>query len=108
MYWLYLGLAILLEVIGTTSMKISDGMSKLAPSIIMFVCYGASFSMLALALKRIDVSIAYAIWSGLGIVVITIIGFLYFNEQLNTTKLVAIALILVGVVLLNLSDRAVG
>ena len=66
MTWLYLILAILLEVSGTTCMKLSEGFTKLVPSVLIFVFYTASFGMLTLALKRIDVSVAYAVWSGMG------------------------------------------
>lgn len=106
MQWIYLALAILLEVAGTTTMKMSDGLSKLLPSILMFVFYVSSFSFLALALKNIEVSIAYAIWSGMGIVLITLIGFQYFGESLSPVKLISIGLILIGVVMLNMTGNA--
>ena len=103
MYWLYLAIAIVLEVSGTISMKMSDGFTKLIPSILMGVFYLSSLSFLTLALKQIEVSTAYAIWSGLGIVLITIIGYFYFAESLNFTKVIAITLIIVGVIMLNLA-----
>jgi small multidrug resistance pump len=100
--WLYLAGAILLEVAGTTSMKVSAGFSRLIPSILIFVFYGLSFIGLTLALRGIDVSVAYAVWAGIGTVLITAIGFLYFKEPVTLVKLVSIALIVVGVVGLNL------
>ncbi|RLI78313.1 QacE family quaternary ammonium compound efflux SMR transporter [Archaeoglobales archaeon] len=103
-YWLYLVLAIISEVIGTTNMKLSQGFTKLIPSILIFVFYGISFTFLTLALKKIDVSIAYAIWSGLGTALIVIIGFLFFREPVTVVKLVSIGLIVVGVVGLHLSE----
>ncbi|MFC4410031.1 DMT family transporter [Chungangia koreensis] len=107
MHWFYLFLAIVFEVAGTTSMKLSEGFTRLTPSILMGVFYILCFSFLTLSLKAIEVSTAYAIWSGLGIVLISVIGFFYFNETINATKIIAIALIMIGVVMLNLSDKPV-
>jgi small multidrug resistance pump len=67
-------------------MKLSDGFSKLTPSILMFIFYGLSFALFVLALKRIDVSVAYAIWSGLGVLLIAIVGTLYFKEPMTALK----------------------
>ncbi|NPC91839.1 multidrug efflux SMR transporter [Bacillus sp. WMMC1349] len=101
MQWLYLFLAILFETAGTISMKLSNGFSKLFPSILLLVFYVASLIFLTLTLKTMDISIAYAVWSGMGIVFISIIGFLYFNESISLLKVVAITLIIAGVVMLN-------
>ena len=106
MTWLYLILAILLEVSGTTCMKLSEGFTKLVPSILLFVFYTLSFGMLTLALKRIDVSIAYAVWSGVGTALIATIGLLYFKEPMTALKLVSLGLIIIGVVGLNLGGGA--
>jgi small multidrug resistance pump len=103
MSWLYLLLAIVLEVSGTTSMKLSQGFTQLWPSVLMFVFYGLSFSALTLALKSFDVSMAYALWSGLGTALIATVGVLWLNEPLNTLKVVSLLLIIVGVIGLNLS-----
>ena len=100
--WLYLALAILLEVTGTTCMKLSEGFTKLVPSILLFVFYSLSFGMLTLALKRIDVSVAYAVWSGMGTALIATIGVLWFKEPMTALKLISLALIIIGVVGLNL------
>jgi small multidrug resistance pump len=102
MTWIYLALAILLEVAGTTCMKLSDGFTKMVPSILLFVFYTLSFGMLTLALKRIDVSVAYAVWSGAGTALIATIGVLWFKEPMTALKLISLALIIVGVVGLNL------
>jgi len=102
MSWLYLLLAIVLEVGGTTALKFSHGLTRLAPSALMFALYAASFSVFSLALRRIDVSVGYAIWSGLGTVAITLIGLLVFREPLTPIKTVSVALIVGGVVGLNL------
>ncbi len=101
--WLLLTAAILLEVAGTTSMKLSDGFSKTAPSVLVFLFYGGSFYLLALTLKRIDVSIAYAVWSALGTALIAIIGIVYFKEPATIMKIASLGLIIAGVVGLNLA-----
>jgi len=106
MTWLYLGLAILLEVSGTTCMKLSQGFTKLVPSVLLFVFYSLSMGMLTLALKRIDVSVAYAVWSGVGTALIATIGVLWFKEPATALKLISIGLIIIGVVGLNLSGGA--
>jgi len=102
-YWLYLATAIVLEVIGTTSMKLSAGFTKTIPSIMMFVFYLASLAVLTLALKKIDVSIAYAVWAGLGTALIATIGIVYFHESATLLKTISILLIIAGVVGLHLS-----
>jgi small multidrug resistance pump len=104
MHWINLAFAIILEVSGTTCMKLSEGFTKLLPSVLIFIFYGLSFTSLTFALKKIDVSIAYAIWSGIGTALIAIIGFFYFNESLNIQKIVSIVLIVIGVVGLNLAN----
>jgi small multidrug resistance pump len=102
LFWLYLLIAILTEVVGTALMKVSQGLTRLIPSVLMFVLYGISFVFMALALKKIEVSTAYAIWSGLGTALIATIGILWFRESFNIPKLMGLVLIIVGVVLLNL------
>ena len=100
--WLYLTGAILLEVAGTSCMKISEGFSKLIPSVLIFVFYGLSFVGLTIALKKIDVSIAYAVWAGIGTALIAFIGMFYFKEPLTLVKVLSILLIITGVIGLNL------
>jgi small multidrug resistance pump len=101
--WLALTGAIVLEVSGTVSMKLSDGFTKLAPSILIFVFYAASFALLTLALKKIDVSVAYAVWAGIGTALIAFVGIVYFKEPLSVLKVFSIFLIIAGVIGLNLS-----
>jgi small multidrug resistance pump len=103
--WLYLFLAIILEVAGTTSMKLSEGFTKTIPSIVMFVFYILSLIALTFALRKFDMSIAYAIWAGLGTALITMIGILYFKESISLIKIASIALIIIGVVGLHLSNK---
>ncbi|MBA9028755.1 DMT family transporter [Peribacillus huizhouensis] len=101
MSWVYLCLAIFLEVAGTISMKLSEGFTKLTPSILLAFFYIGSLSFLTLALKTIEVSVAYAIWSGIGILIITFIGVFFFNESFSLLKVVSILLIIIGVITLN-------
>jgi small multidrug resistance pump len=103
MHWIYLILAIIFEVCGTTCMKVSAGFTKTLPSVLMFVLYGACFSVLTLALKKLDVSLAYAVWSGMGTALIATIGVLWFKEPVTALKLISLALIIAGVIGLNLS-----
>ena len=96
-YWIILGVAIMLEVSGTVSMKLSDGFSKLWPSIFIFIFYAASFVALTFAIKKIDISVAYAIWSGVGTALIALVGILYFKEAATMLKFASIFLIIAGV-----------
>ncbi len=102
LFWAYLLIAILTEVVGTTMMKASQGLTRLAPSVLMFVMYAISFVFMALALKKIEVSTAYAIWSGLGTALIATIGIMAFRESFSLPKLAGILLVIGGVVLLNI------
>jgi small multidrug resistance pump len=104
--WVFLAVAIAFEVAGTTSMKLAEGFTKAWPSILLFVFYGLSFVGATLALKELDVSIVYAIWSGVGTAAIAIIGFLMFKEPLGAVKLASIGLIVAGVVGLNIVGNA--
>jgi small multidrug resistance pump len=106
MEWFFLSLAIVLELFGTTLMKMSNGFTKLWPSLGMIAAYVLCFGSLTLSLNKIPVSVAYAIWSGVGIVVISVIGILVFKESINPLKIVSVILIVAGVVGLNLSGTA--
>ena len=102
MHWLYLASAILFEVAGTTSMKLSLGFTRLLPSILIFVFYAVSFVSLTFAIKKIDMSVSYAIWSGIGTALIAIIGVYWFKESMSMLKVSSIVLIIIGVIGLNL------
>ncbi|MCF6444065.1 multidrug efflux SMR transporter [Nereida sp. MMG025] len=106
MAWVYLFFAILMEVIGTTALKASDGFTKLAPTGVVTVSYAASFYLLALALREIPVGPAYAIWSGMGIVVISIIGWIVYKQVLDTPALIGMGMILGGVVIIQVFSGA--
>jgi small multidrug resistance pump len=98
----YLILAILLEVAGTTSMKLSEGFTNLVPSVMIFIFYALSFICLTFSLKRLEVSLAYAIWSGLGTFLIALIGVGFFHEPLTFIKGFSLMLIVFGVMGLRL------
>jgi small multidrug resistance pump len=106
MSWILLIVAIILEVAGTTSMKLSEGFTKIVPSILIAVFYGLSLAALAFTLKKIDVGVAYAVWSGLGTALIATVGILWFKEPLTAIKMISIGFIIIGVVGLNFSGAA--
>ncbi|MBE9918305.1 multidrug efflux SMR transporter [Paenibacillus donghaensis] len=105
MAWVYLFFAIALEIGGTVSMKLSNGFTRMVPSILMIVLYILAFSSLNMALKQVPVSVAYAIWSGLGTAAIAVIGYMYFQESMTLIKAISILLIILGVLGLNLGDN---
>lgn len=104
MSWFILLVAIVCEVIGTTCMKLSDGFTRYIPIIFMFVFYLASLAALSLTLKKIEVGIAYAVWSGVGTALIAIIGIAFFHEGISTMKIGGILLVISGAVILNLAS----
>ena len=101
MPYLLLAFAILAETIGTTALQASQQFTKVVPSIIVVLAYATAFYLLALALKYIPVGIAYAIWSGLGILFITIIGLIVFGQKLDFAAILGILLILCGLIVIN-------
>ncbi len=105
MNWIYLLTAIFGEVIATTAMKISEGFSKPIPSIVTIAGYAITFYFLSLAIKSIPMSVAYAIWAGVGIVAISLIGYFYFKQSFDIAGIIGITLILTGVVILNLFSK---
>ncbi|MBM09346.1 MAG: ligand-binding protein SH3 [Magnetovibrio sp.] len=105
MSWLLLSISIITEVLGTVALKFSNGFSDWKPSVIVFTAYILSFVLLGLALKGIELSIAYAIWAGVGTALIALVGIFYFNEPITIQKSASIVLIVLGVVGLNLSNQ---
>jgi small multidrug resistance pump len=95
--WLILGLGIVFEVLGTICMKFAEGFTKLIPSVLVFVFYGLSLVSLIFVLKKMEVSIAYAIWASLGIVLIAIIGMVFYKEPVSAAKIISIGLIVAGI-----------
>lgn len=107
MPWLYLFIAIIGEVIGTTALKASDGFTKLGPSLLVVLGYGIAFYLLALVLRTIPLGVTYAIWSGVGVAVVTLIGWVIYGQRLDLPALLGIGLIVTGVLVLNLWSGAV-
>ncbi len=107
MQWLFLFLAIIGEVIGTSALKASDGFTKIVPSIIVVAGYAIAFFFLSLTLKEnVNIGIVYAIWSGIGVSLISIIGYLYYKQALDTPAILGIALIIIGVMIINLCSKS--
>ena len=103
---LYLAAAIVLEICGTTLLKLSQGFTRIGSVGALVFCYAASFVLLSLALRVIDLSIAYALWSGVGTAIVAAIGIVWFGEPAGAWKLLSLTLIVLGVVGLHLSGRA--
>lgn len=108
MHWIILGISIVAEVIATSALKASEGFTRLVPSIVVVVGYSVAFYLLSQALSRIPLGIAYAIWSGAGIVLVSIVGYLRFGEKLDLAALAGIGLIMAGVLVINLISESVG
>jgi small multidrug resistance pump len=107
MKWIYLLIAICTEVIATTALKSSNGFTRLWPSVIVCIGYALSFYFFALTLKTIPTGVGYAIWSGLGMVLIALIGWLYHHERLDLPAIVGMAFIIVGVIIISLFSKSV-
>lgn len=102
MKWLFLTVSILSEVIATTALKSSNGFTKLVPSLIVIIGYGLAFYFLSLTLKYIPIGIVYAIWSGVGIVLIALIGFLIFKQSLDIPAYLGLFFITIGILIMNI------
>lgn len=106
MAWVLLSIAIFAEIVGTLSLKASDGLSKLWPSLGVLVGYATAFALMAMSLKKLDVGVTYAIWSGVGIVGAAIGGLIFFDQQLSKMTILGMAIIIAGVVVMNLGGAA--
>jgi len=106
MSYLYLALAIVSEVIGTSALKASNEFTRLVPSLITLVAFVSAFYFLSLCLRTIPVGIAYAIWSGIGIVLISVIALVLFGQKLDLPALIGMGLIIAGVVVINLFSQS--
>jgi small multidrug resistance pump len=100
---LHLGLAIGAEIVGTALLKVSDGFSNLWATVATLIAYGVSFYFLSLALRTIPVGVAYAVWSAVGIVVISLIGWVAFDQRLNGAAIAGMALVVIGVVVIQIA-----
>lgn len=103
MQWLYLAVAIVSEVIATSALKASEGFTRLTPSVVVVAGYAVAFYCLSLTLRSIAVGIVYAIWSGVGIVLISLVGWLVFGQTLSWAALLGMGLITVGVIIVNMA-----
>jgi|TARA_R110002073_G_scaffold45053_1_gene124561 multidrug transporter EmrE-like cation transporter len=108
MAYLYLAIAIVAEVIATSALKASGEFTKIVPTVIVVVGYGVAFYFLSIVLKTIPVGIAYAIWSGLGIVLIALVGLVVFHQRLDFAAILGMLLILAGVIVINVFSKSAG
>jgi len=106
MAWILLSIAIAAEILGTLSLKASDGLSKFWPSLGVLIGYALAFSLMAISLKKLDVGITYAIWSGVGIIGAAIGGVIFFDQHLSRMTIIGMAIIIVGVVVMNLGGAS--
>jgi small multidrug resistance pump len=105
--YLYLGIAIVAEVIATTALKATEGFSRPGPSLLTVLGYAVAFYFLSLTLRAIPVGIAYAIWSGVGIILIAALGWIRFGQALDPPAMAGMGLIVAGVIVVNLFSRSV-
>ncbi|MEO0703203.1 MAG: multidrug efflux SMR transporter [Pseudomonadota bacterium] len=105
-HYLYLIVAIIFETIGTSALQASQQFTRAGPTLVVILAYAISFYLLGLSLKYMPVGIVYAIWSGLGIVSITIIGFVVFGQRLDTPALIGLAMIIGGVLVIHLFSKS--
>jgi len=108
MKWVYLVIAVVAETIGTSSLKASESFTKIIPSLIMIVSYGTSFYFLSLTLRYLPVGIAYALWSGIGIILISTFSYFFFRQTLDLPAISGLTLIIIGIAVINLFSKTVG
>ncbi|RNF51060.1 QacE family quaternary ammonium compound efflux SMR transporter [Marinomonas hwangdonensis] len=108
MTYFILFLAILAEVVATTALKASDSFTKLVPTVILVVGYGVSFYLLTIVMRSMPTGVTYAIWSGLGVVLISLFGYFFAHEKLDLAACIGMSLIVIGVVVINVFSKTVG
>lgn len=108
MHWFYLILAIAFETIGTTTLKTSEGFTRLWPSVVTLICFFAALFLLSLVLRALPVGVTYAIWSGLGIVLISAIGWVAFGQRLDLAAILGMGLIIAGIVVMQVFSNTAG
>jgi small multidrug resistance pump len=106
--WICLAIAILSETVATTALKASAGFTRAGPAVLVVVGYGLAFYCLSLTLRTIPLGVAYAVWSGVGIVLVTAAGWFLYGQELDAAALAGIALILAGVLVMNLFSQTAG
>nr|WP_222613200.1 multidrug efflux SMR transporter [Undibacterium jejuense] len=107
MNWLYLGLAIICEVVATSALKASAGFTRPLPTVLLAFGYGAAFYFLSLTLRSIPVGVAYAVWSGVGVVLISLVAWILYGQELDVPAMLGIGLIVAGVIVLNMFSKTV-
>ena len=107
MKWIYLIIAIITEVIATSALKESQGFSKLLPSVIVIIGYSLTFYFMSLTLKEMSIGITYAIWSGMGILLISLIGYFRYNQVLDSAAIFGMSFIVVGVIILRFFSKSI-
>jgi small multidrug resistance pump len=105
--WLILLAAIVAEVVATSSLKASDGFKRFLPSVLVVVGYALSFYLMSLTLRQIPVGVTYAIWSGVGVVLITLIAWIIYKQRLDIPAIIGMALIVLGVVVMNVFSKSI-
>ena len=105
MHWLYLTIAIVSEVIATSALKATEGFTRWIPSLIVVVGYASAFFFLSLTLRTLPLGVAYAVWSGVGVVLVTVVGWAVYHQSLDLAAGIGIGLIVAGVVVLNLFSK---
>jgi small multidrug resistance pump len=106
MHWLYLAIAIAAEIIATSALKAADGFTRWLPSFLVIAGYCTAFYFLSLTLRAIPLGVAYAVWSGVGIALVSLVGWVVYHQTLDLAALLGIALIVAGVVVLNVFSKA--
>jgi small multidrug resistance pump len=106
MVWVYLLLAIAAEVVATSALKATESFTRIGPSVIVVLGYGAAFYLLSLTFRTLPVGVVYAIWSGVGIVLISLVGWIAFRQNLDAPAVIGIALIVAGVAVINLLSKS--
>jgi small multidrug resistance pump len=103
----FLLVAIVLEVVGTTALQLSQQFTRPLPIIVLLICYSASFYCLSITLKAMPVGVAYAIWSALGIVLVSVVGLVFFRQRLDLPAIAGLGLIIAGVLVVNLFSKSI-
>lgn len=106
-HWVYLAFAIFAEVLGTSFLKSADGFTRIGPSVVVVLSYIVAFYCLALTLRTMPVGVAYAVWAGAGVALITLVGWVFLGQRLDGPALAGIALIVAGVVVINLFSASI-
>ncbi|OCB02447.1 multidrug transporter [Acidithiobacillus ferrivorans] len=106
MQWLYLAIAIVSEVVATSALKAANGFTRWGPSLLVVAGYASAFCFLSLTLRTIQLGVAYAIWSGVGVALIILVGWVIYRQPLNVASLIGIALIVSGVIVLHIFSKS--